>query len=427
MAGRAMNLLPSEYNGKKFYWESENEKGGRNLVIFKHPNSNKQTIQDMGGIPQTFTVNAIIAGANYLADSEAFRNVLIKGGRGDLILPNFGIHKVVLQDYSRETSQKQIGRHDYTLTFILEEMAGLAGQDYVTIEDVYNGYLEANEALAKSLGDNWETPISNANRLSAVSDSQSFMDAMQDVAKEVNGAVRKIEKYKNQIETAVSVAEMYVELMVTESPLAMIASAVGLGSSYSKIVKMIDFGKNFHNRVLDLVENAIDSFSTQVNDDYDFNIPLWAEDYTTEWTQRNKNRTLIVESIRAGALIGLLNDVPNIEFQTADDIRFYQIEIQGFFQSLTTREGSIIFNDSAFIEKLLQLKERAFAYMNQLQDEVFYFVDVNVSNVPANVLSAMLYGEETRDEIIARADILKNLNDGEVIFDGVTSVLEKKE
>jgi hypothetical protein len=60
-----------------------------------------------------------------------------------------------------------------------------------------------------------------------------------------------------------------------------------------------------------------------------------------------------------------------------------------------------------------------------LQDEVFYSATVNVSQLPANVLSGLLYGEETRDEIIARADIIKNLNDGKVIFDGLTTVLEK--
>jgi hypothetical protein len=425
MASRAMNLLPSEYNGIRFYWESEDEKGGRNLAIYKHPNSNKQTIQDMGGIPQTFTVNAIIAGSNYLADSERFRNALIVGGVGDLIIPNFGIHKVRLESYSRSTSQKQIGRHDYTLTFLLEEMTGLAGEDYVSIEDIYNGYLEANQALADSLARNWESPTTNANRLSAISDTQQFLDAMQDVAKAVNGAVRKVEKLKNQVETAVSVGEIYADLLVTEGPLAMIASAVGIGSSYSKIVSMIDFGKNFPNRLAELATTVIDAFSTQINDGYNFFMPLWDEDYTAEWNQRNNNRKMSIETMRAGAMMALLNDIPNIDFQTSEDIRKYQIELQGFFQSLTNVEDSIIFEDSGFMEKLLALKEYTFGYMNQIQDDVFYLVDINISQQPANVLSAKLYGEESRDEIIARADILKSLNDGKVIFDGDTTVLEK--
>lgn len=427
MASRSKNLLTAEYNGKKFYWISETETGGRNLVVYKFPNSNAQTIQDLGGIPQTFTVKAVIAGSNYLADSEAFRNALIQGGEGDLIIPNFGIHKVRLQDYTRETSQNIIGRHEYSLTFLLKEMTGLTGVTYATSEDIYNDYLEANEALGDSLEKNWKPPSTNSNRLSAVSDAKAFAESAREVVKGINSAVRQAEKLVNEVDSAISEAETYAELLVKEGVFATLASAVGLGSSYEKIKTMIDFGKNLPDRLYNLGETVIEAFSNQIGDTESFLIPFWDDFTTIEWAERNNNRRAMVESCRGSAYIALMNDVPNLELQTAEQLQAIKSELQGYFFNLANDSESLIFADAGFMEKLLILKETVFRYLDQLEEEVFYQAQITASDMPANVLSCLLYGEENRDEIIRRAGILKELNDGKVIFDGITEVLEVKQ
>ena len=422
MPSRSTNLLASEYNGFRFLWESEDESGGRKLIIHEHPNSNAVTIQDMGGIPQTFTVNAIVGGSNYLADSEKFRNILVEGGEGELVLPNFGIHKVRLESYTRRTSQKQIGKIDFTLTFKLMEMTGLKGEQFVTQQDVYNGYLEANDALADALLDAWEKPSTNANRKSAISDTKSFIDSAKEVAKTVNDAVRQAEKLAGMVEEAVMTAELYAKLMVEEGVLAALASAVGVGSSYQKVVDMIDWGKNLPNRLVQLVEvfGGVDFTDTK-----DWNIPLW-EELTPEREERNSNRRATVDTARANAMIFLLNDVVEIDFDTSSEIQIIQNQLQEFFEALTTQEDSDIFTNQDFMEKLLALKESSFGYLEQTQSELFYTATVNVSTMPANVLAQAIYGEESRAEIERMAEIIKSLNDGRQFFDGETTVLEKQ-
>lgn len=424
---RGLKLLQSEYNGQKFFWESESESGGRNLCIYKLPNSSRRTIKDLGGIPQTFTVKAIIVGENYLEESERFRNKLIEGGRGDLIIPNFGIHKVYLSTYSRDTSQSQIGQHDFSLTFELEEMTGLFVEDYATEQDVYNSYLEANEALSDAFADVWEDPSTNANRLTAIEDTKSYYQIMKEAFKDVNGVVNQIDSAVAVISSSISTAEIYADLLVSEGVFAFVASVVGLGSSYSKIVDLIDFGKNLPNRLSDLGRESVDAFSNQVDALFDFDVPLWRENFCSEWNERNDNRKQFVATIRSSAFIALLNDIPNIEFQTIDELKAIQIQLQEFFDSvINDKDGDVVSNQN-FQEKLLTLKQNAFSYMEEIEQTVFYVSEVDVFECPPNILSQRLYGEQSREVIIQRADILKELNDGKQIFDGKTTVLKEND
>jgi len=424
MTKRSLKLLRAEYKGAKFGCKSETESGGRSLVIKRYPNSDEQSIQDMGGLPQSFTVPCIIHGKNFITDAKKFTELLTDGEIGDLILPNFGIMKVSTGTYRKTSSEGMVGVINFEVTFFLEKMNGASVDETATDQDVYNAYLESDEAMEEALAELWAEPTSNGNNLSAISDTEAFMESAKSAMKTVNSVVREIEKNVGYIETAVVSAELYAELMVSDGPFAVLASLTGIGSSYQKAKDMIDFGRDLPNRLTQIASTVT---SSEFYDSKDFDIPVWASNMTAEWDERNKNRVLSVETARLGAMQVMFNDVYNLDIKTFDELAYYQTDLQTLFDEVTQYPDSQLAKNQAYMKKLLDLKDVSMLYLKNKQDEVFYRSEITVNEMPLNVLAHLLYGEETREEIELRAEVIKSMNDGKHILDGNDVVVLEKQ
>jgi len=424
MTKRSLKLLRAEYKGVKFGCKSETETGGRSLVIKRYPNSDEQSIQDMGGLPQSFTVPCTIYGKNFITDAKKFTELLTDGEIGDLILPNFGILKAYAHTYRKTSSEGMVGVINFEVTFEIEKMGGASVDETATGQDVYNAYLESNEEMEAALAELWAEPTSNGNNLSAISDTKAFMESAKSAMKTVNSVVREIEKNVGYIETAVVSAELYAQLMVSDGPFAVLASLAGIGSSYQKAKDMIDFGRDLPNRLTQIASTIT---SAEFYDTKDFSIPVWASNMTAEWDERNKNRVLSVETARLGAMQVMFNDVYNLDIKTFDELAYYQTDLQTLFDEVTQYPDSQLAKNQAYMKKLLDLKDVSMLYLKNKQDEVFYRSEITVNEMPLNVLSHLLYGEETREEIELRSEVIKSMNDGKHILDGNDVVVLEKQ
>ena len=424
MTKRSLKLLRAEYKGIKFGCKSETETGGRSLVIKRYPNSDEQSIQDMGGIPQSFTVPCTIYGKNFIVDAKKFTELLTDGEIGDLILPNFGILKAYAHTYRKTSSEGMVGVINFDVTFEIEKMGGASVDETATDQDVYNAYLDANDSLEDALAELWTPPTSNGNNLSAVSDAKSALESAKSAMSDINSAVRQIEKNVALVESVVSEAEAYAELMVSDGPFAVLASLTGIGSSYQKAKDMVDWGRDLPNRLTQIASTIT---SAEFYTDKNFSIPVWESNMTAEWDERNKNRVISVETTRLGAMQCLFNDVYNLDVLTFDELAYYQTDLQTLFDSVTQYQNSILCKNQAYMKKLLDLKDVAMLFLRNKQDEVFYRSEISVNNMPVNVLSHLLYGEETRAEIELRSEVIKGMNDGKHILDGKDVVVLEKQ
>jgi len=426
MGNRIEKTLQAEYKGFQFLVLSENQKGGRKVPLFEIPNSNKRIIQDLGGLPQTFTITAIIAGDNYIQDSKKFISILLEDEPGTLILPVFGFNRVKAVEYAGNAENSAIGKIAFSIRFELLEMAGGVFVEPPTTQDIFDSYLEASNALADALLENWEPPKTNSNRLSAVNDSKSFLSTAKDAFKSVNQAVRQIEKVVGTIDTAINSAEMYAELYVKEGALAVVASVVGLGQAYQSASDMIDWGKELPDRLRNLGGdfgfNQMDA-----SDAKDFSIKLWSQDETATWNERNNNRVLTVESSRFQALNLMLLQSVGLEFNSVNELDEVKLNLQSYFVALSSQQYSLLSNNSDFMNALMKLKELVFAFLDNRQKDLYQIREIEVENMSPIALAYLLYADESgsRDEIIKKADILVDLNDGLQIFDGKIKVLQR--
>src|SRR6056297_3904713 len=195
--------IQGKYKGFPVLMENEAESGGRKLALNRYVYTNKQGIQDVGGIPQTFTVDIVITGDNYIEDAKKFRNLLVSGESGLLILQAFGSFWAYVSRYSRDNSNNNIGEIVFSVTFEVEDTQG-ADADEVDVSEIeiYQEYLEANEELTNSILSNWTVPNTNLNKLLCAIDNNKIVQAVRGVAETVNDVARAAEKIKNTVDTA---------------------------------------------------------------------------------------------------------------------------------------------------------------------------------------------------------------------------------
>ncbi len=415
---RKESLLEASYKGFKLLVLNESESGGRTLVVHEYPNSDRVEIQDMGGIPQTFSVNAVVHGENFLARSERFRDLLIDGEEGELVLQNFGYINARVRTYTREASQSGIGGINFRITFEIEKMK--SGEDFaeiVTEQDLYEEYYEAQKAIQEALENNWKEPSTKDNFLASADDGNSFVNAVKSVAQGVKDAVRAADKIKSEIETYIMKANMFAELWVDEGPLAAMASAVGFGREYTRTKEMVAFGSKMKKKFGTGIRKAQDSAENLVSGDVsqmDFSIPLWEEYSTKQWDERNNNRLNMVESVRGQALNYMLLNGPGHTGNTLESINAVKNDLQNAYDELVYGDrDKVIFDDQGYVRQMKVLKDTSFRYLQQKEEKVFRQKVIDVGVTTAEILAYELYAEKikSREDLEEFAEILSDMNE----------------
>ena len=76
-------LLPSSFRGVSFKIRGEVlPEEGRKIVLHEYVNSSARFVEDLGGIPSRFQVNAFVHGVDFRERSDALRAALNTKGAG---------------------------------------------------------------------------------------------------------------------------------------------------------------------------------------------------------------------------------------------------------------------------------------------------------------------------------------------------------
>lgn len=409
--------IRGKYKGVPLIMENEIESGGRKLALNKYVYSDRQSVRDIGGVPQTFTASVVFTGQNYIEDAANFRNLLVDGEPGELVLMSLGVVDAYVSNYRRENGNTSISEIIYSITFVIEEMQGAAaGLPDISEQQIYQKYLEANSALSDSVLDNWEVPNSNSNRLAAALDNNEFLNSVESVVGGINDATRAVERAKNQLDTAINRAETYADIFVENGPLAALSSAVGLGASYRRAKDLLQFGNDLPNRLSDIGGTV----STGAGG-YDIN--LWDSDIVAEWNRRNKTRTGSVETQRLSALLLLLQQAGGAigaSITTANKIKAdISDAIDNIVVNQPYKSELVTPNLSG---KIFDLRDVVIAYIDKKSDDLFYTTTRRVVHTSPRVVAYDLY-DSTEDDFALR---LGEINNGKQYVDGKITVLERQ-
>ena len=170
----------ASYKGIEFLWRSAPTAGGRRVIPYLYPRSDKQAIEDQGLVPRKFSVTGIIAHENYFVVRDNLLRVLDDGEAGTLVHPTFGeINGVKSGAWTLNEKTSELGRAEITMEFFIEDSSGIPRvaanrtSQVQAASDVLNASLAADVAegyeVTSSFTGNFESATENALNISVTS------------------------------------------------------------------------------------------------------------------------------------------------------------------------------------------------------------------------------------------------------------------
>jgi prophage DNA circulation protein len=140
-------LWRASYKGVPFYFESDDEEGGRDNVKHVFPHRDPPYIEDMGEALRFYGGVAYVHGDNADALANALKSALASYGPGTLVVPYFGPVTVHCETFKRSTQRDQMGYVAFELKFV---RAGAASA-FISVPLLQNVAFTAAETLAGTI------------------------------------------------------------------------------------------------------------------------------------------------------------------------------------------------------------------------------------------------------------------------------------
>ena len=140
-------LWAVSFKGVPFYFESDDEEGGRGLVIHKFPNRDQPFIEDLGEEPRFFSGAAYVHGDDVDSLESSLKQALASRGAGTLVVPLSGPVTVHCQSFKRQHQRDKLGYVAFDIKFVRDgAVSGL-----ISIPLAMNSAFGAAETLAAAV------------------------------------------------------------------------------------------------------------------------------------------------------------------------------------------------------------------------------------------------------------------------------------
>lgn len=391
----AEELLPGSYKGVAFLIERSSVAGGRKDVKHSFPNSNKQTIEDLGLMPRIYTVEAILTttsnGNFYMQRRDRLLSVLEEGGKGVLVHPFYGqIENVVARTFSVVENTTELGDSKLNIVFEISDDAGTP-----TTADNTLSLIESNTTVA-------------INALSAYT-AETFTvstNAPTNYATAVNKLNDVVADFSVNI-TFLSVASDAIDTFSNE-----------LGDLEADITSIVSDPQAIADSITSLY-NTVNGLYTTVDATFevlrgffdfgDTDIPI--NQTTTILTERQTNNDALNGIMQGQALCFAYLNAAQIDYQTVTEVDAAADILETQYQRVIS---SAISNDAK--EPITDLRVQVQAFFDEQKLNVQQIISVNVPEIPARVLAYQYYGSSDLGADLAELneDFNATFLDGEV-------------
>jgi prophage DNA circulation protein len=111
-------LWPASYMGVAFFFESDEETGGRSLRVHEFPNRDDPFVEDLGEAPRVYKGSAYIHGDDVDLKSLDLSETFASAGPGTLVLPLYGPIEVQCRSFTRRHERDKLGYVAYQIEFV---------------------------------------------------------------------------------------------------------------------------------------------------------------------------------------------------------------------------------------------------------------------------------------------------------------------
>jgi prophage DNA circulation protein len=411
-------LAQASWRGVVFSVRSEDlPSGGRKTALHEFPNSDERFVEDLGEIPQRFTVTAFVHGLDWLERGQALENALRTAGPGRLVLPTFGAWTVWALPYSKTASQTSVGEIEFQLEFATSRAVA--------------GIIESQPApeMVFAAGDNARGAIGGAfgGIFSAPGDSLGFGAMLSDITSVCNDTFSAVSSLMN----AESLGEMTSAIRsllgnaggLLGDPIQLGLEFFGIDEDAPGLWQIVSEGLDAIDAVSALLNfaNAFGNNLALIQSDFDSDskvspvsgISLWAAT-TTDRIDRNDGRTAIVESNRLAALVAAYEQASNGDYQTISQIQTVRTNLEDVFAEMMRVDaqdvGSVPANREVR-EAMDELRIRALAVLDQKAQSAWLTAQIiRTGPLAAPSLTYLLYAESITDDLDSRTLQIRQLN-----------------
>jgi prophage DNA circulation protein len=111
-------LWPASFKGVPFFFESDDEAGGRAVKVHEFPNRDDPFIEDLGQKARYFAGTAYVTGDDADAQAITFAEMLASAGSGTLVIPIRGPLQVNALPFKRTSSKDKFGYIAFSVRFV---------------------------------------------------------------------------------------------------------------------------------------------------------------------------------------------------------------------------------------------------------------------------------------------------------------------
>ena len=111
------NLRPASFRGIAFLVPSDESSFGRRIETHAYPKRDDPYHEDLGQAPDSFTIEAVVSGDDFIARALALEEAIKASGHGQLVHPHYGLLQVVAIDGRRRHDNASVGEVRFSVTF----------------------------------------------------------------------------------------------------------------------------------------------------------------------------------------------------------------------------------------------------------------------------------------------------------------------
>jgi len=368
----AQELQPASYKGFRFLTRSIRTEGGQKTTVHEFPGSNRRNVQDLGRLPDSFVVSAIVTGDNYIADVARLTGILSEGGFGDFIHPSRGTFNVKVSTYTLVEEDADQGRARFEINFLTSSTqvqpiaqssnVGAVSRRTESVKSALSDRIKTEYKVNSGFRGNFTDATTQINEIS----DEFLVNAQQFIPAPIGLATfeRSVEAFRDNatvlIQNPTSLAASLFGLFDTFDAIQVTAT-----TSFFQLLSFFDFGD-------DDIPNRND---------------------TAGLIQRTNNRNILRQSVQVGALAEAYREASLIDFQTVPEINDANTRLDTQYQKVknqvnepTKQELSLLRDD---IRKL-------FDDQRLTTSEV---IELDLPVLPAIVQAQSLYGADAQAQV----------------------------
>jgi len=368
------------YKGVPFRLASGSVGGGNKNVIHSYPNSNRQTVENLGTRPRSYPLNIIIPSTSYIERRDALLAALEDPTPGPLIHPLYGrIENVVAQPYTLNENLTELGDGKLSVTFVIDNGPGVPQQAGLSVATVNRAKVLATQAVEQNLTDNFSvTP----GYLGSFEAAQELIQAASITFKESTAPLDKADELLNAADELAADAA------------ALISAPANLAT---RITGMFDQAQSLLDDPVQALEYYRGKFG--FGDDGDGDTPK-----TAAQIEASRNKDLFNSAMRTEALCYAYVGAAQRDYATLSEVQALEQALETQYDSIVDLDGT----DTPTREAVSDLRQLAQEFLDDAKLTARRIVTVRTHPTTARLLAFRYYGDDEQGEDVA------NLNDGNV-------------